>query len=177
MRLLVVVDMQNDFIDQILGFPEAEEIIMPVKDKIEQYIKAGDKVIFTQDTHYNGTYNSCRESGLVPLHCHYCSEGWKIHPELAKYAENKVLKPSFGLNPTDIKEFEYIITGSDSIEQIEIVGLVTNICVISCAISLMNVFTSIPIVVDASCCCSYNKDLHEKSLDVMEGLGITVTNR
>ena len=87
-KALVVIDMQNDFINGALGTSEAQAIVGNVKKKIEQALKAGDDVIFTQDTHYD-TYLETAEGKKLPVpHCIYGTNGWEICPELKEYSEN-----------------------------------------------------------------------------------------
>ena len=188
MRLLVVVDMQNDFIDGALGFEEASEIVPLIKQKVEEYLQEDQLVLFTQDTHFDTTqsrlcYSSTREGKHLPIeHCISKTEGWKIHKQFKPYLLGCFVHSKydrFGINHYDLENLCNIQTClcDQPIDEIEIVGLVTNICVISCAISLQNYFNNAEITIDASCCRSNNKELHEKALDVMEGLQMKIINR
>jgi nicotinamidase-related amidase len=188
MRLLVVVDMQNDFIDGALGFEEASEIVPLIKQKVEEYLQEDQLVLFTQDTHFNESrieinYSSTREGKHLPIeHCISKTEGWKIHKQFKPYLLGCFVYTKynrFGISHYDLEQLRNVQTRlcTETIDEIEIVGLVTNICVISCAISLQNYFNNAEITIDASCCRSNNKELHEKALDVMEGLQMKIINR
>lgn len=182
MRLLIVVDMQEDFVNGVFGFPEAKEIIEPINKKIEEYYKNGDVVIFTKDTHFQDNYENTEEGKILPLHCIQNTKGHNIIKEFDKWINLKriltVLKcNSFSLDFDTLYEilgYQYIALQFTSIE---LVGLVTNICVLSCAIEMRCSFPFTKVIVDASCCRSFDPELHEKALDVMSGLLIDVINR
>jgi nicotinamidase-related amidase len=176
-KLLVVVDMQNDFVTGKLGFPEAKEIIPRIKEKIELYVKDGHEVVFTRDTHYESIYNFTREGRALPVpHCYEDTHGWQVVDELRDDYSPHIDKYTFGLNADDI----HYLSGVKTLEiydSIEIVGLVTNLCVLSVAVCLQSNTKFAEIIVDASCCKSFDPALHEKALDVMEGLQMKVINR
>ena len=176
-KLLIVVDMQKDFVDGALGFPDAKEIIPRIKTKIVEYLDNNHDVVFTRDTHFQSLYPTTREGRHLPVtHCFINTEGWEIVDELKDNTLPHIDKISFGLNTDDIND----LSGSKSLdkyESIEIVGLVTNLCVLSVAISIQSNTKFAEIIVDASCCKSFDPTLHEKALDVMEGLQMKVINR
>ena len=164
MNLLVVIDMQNDFIDGVLGTPEAVEIVPRVAAKVKNHVKNGGCVIYTRDTHH-GSYLETMEGKNLPVpHCIQYSEGWQIRPEVYEFGAEVVNKPSFGSTelPTIIKELY------PNLEEIEIVGLCTDICVISNAMILKAEFPEIPITVDSNCCAGVNPESHKNALAAME---------
>lgn len=173
-KLLIVVDYQKDFVDGSLGFEGAEELDEPICKKIESYRAEGGDVAFTFDTH-DETYDKIQEGKLLPIpHCFKNTEGWKLYGRTATMikAEDKCfIKHSFG----SAELFEYL-KGS-MYEKIELVGLVSNICVLSNAVLAKTALPETEIIVDASCTSGADKSLSEKSLDVMEGLQIKVINR
>ena len=167
MKTLIVVDMQNDFIDGALGTPEARAIVPKVKKKIEEYRgREGVEIIFTRDTH-NADYLNTQEGRHLPVvHCVFGTHGWQIHDELKpnivpdSFAESVVNKNSFG----DLELGECI---DEYPESIELIGLCTDICVISNAMILKATFPEIPIIVDASCCAGVTPESHKNALEAM----------
>lgn len=186
-RLLIVVDMQNDFIDGALGFPGAEAVIEPIRAKIAAYRAAGDAVAFTMDTHGAG-YLSGEEGTHLPVeHClkpegdpqpgHPC--GWGLAPAIdsERLSIDEVFeKPTF---PS--LELGNWLAGlrekGAALESIELVGLVSNICVLSNAVIAKAACPNARIIVDARCTASFDPELHEKCLDVLAGIHVEVVNR
>jgi len=184
MKLLIVVDMQNDFVSGTLGFPEAKSIIPNIQDKIRQYRKNEDLVFFTRDIHYSSYYEETREGRNLPvLHCVSNSEGAEIIDELKQLGQispNEIFnKNTFGLSCHNIINMMQEIPNMklDQIESIEICGLVTNFCVLSVAVTLQANITYPDIIIDAACCASPDIEAHNKALDVMENLHMKVINR
>ena len=183
-KLLIVVDYQNDFVDGALGFEGAELLDSRIAQKIDEYREAGDTVCFTFDTHRNN-YLETQEGQKLPIpHCIEGTEGYELYGEVA----NKLLesdsvfrKPTFGSTSlfTRLMERQRVATevGSAPYESIELVGLVSNMCVLSNAIIARTACPDVPIIVDASCTAAPDPTLHEKALDVLESLQIEVTNR
>lgn len=175
MKVLVVVDMQKDFIDGVLGTKEAVAIVSGVKKKIEEYRKEKDTVIFTQDTHWEN-YLETQEGKKLPVtHCVKGTPGWKISSKLKVGASMVIEKPTFGsLKLVDrLKE----LNEKTPIESIELVGLCTDICVISNAMLLKAAFWEVPISVDASCCAGVMPETHENALKAMDMCQIEITGR
>lgn len=175
-KLLIVVDYQNDFVNGSLGFPKAKELENKIYDKIMRYKNNDDYIVFTQDTHFKD-YLKTREGEHLPVeHCMKGTEGHELYGKLKdidnSFIYNYINKTSFGLDSIDIG-YQIPI----DIDFIEIVGVATNICVISTAITLQNYFTNTEITIDASCCASFDDYLHEKALDIMEGLQMNIINR
>ncbi len=128
------------------------------------------------DSHYNN-YLETREGIHLPIkHCLINTEGHHLIPEIENVYDLLLKFNKFGLNNSDIMKMNRRIS---NIESIEIIGVATNMCVISCAICLQNLdqFVNTEIIIDASCCASFDPILHEKALDVMESLQMKVINR
>ena len=173
-KILVVTDYQNDFINGSLGFEGADAICTGIIRKIEEYRISGGEVLFTYDTH-TADYLATAEGRNLPVeHCIRDTQGWQLSLEVqnAKLDTDKcIFKPSFG----SAELLDYLREGK--YELVEFVGLVTNICIISNAIIAKTALPEARVIVDASCVDSFDKSLHEKSLDVMQGLQIEVTGR
>lgn len=163
MKVLCVIDMQNDFIDGALGSKEAEAIVDNVKRKIELYRKNGDTVIFTRDTHTEDYMNTQEGKNLPVPHCIKGSFGWEISKKLDTASDKIIDKPTFG----SFELTDYISSLSD-VEEIELVGLCTDICVISNAMLLKAKLTETPIKVDSSCCAGVTPESHQNALSSMK---------
>ena len=175
-RYLFVIDYQNDFVDGALGFPGAEKLDAPIAAKIRQY--GENRVFFTRDTHFEN-YLQTREGRNLPVvHCIKGTSGWEVYGETAKaLAEVKakaIDKLVFGMDVTDPATAAVL---PESAEEIELVGLVSNICVVSNAVVLQSKYPEATITVDASCTDSFDKSLNEKVLDVLAGFQVKVINR
>lgn len=171
MKLLIVVDMQNDFIDGVLGTPEAQAIIPNVKKKIDEYLAKRDVVIYTRDTHFDH-YLGTQEGRRLPVpHCRSGTHGWEIAEEVYRQGCKAWDKRTFG--STSLHEY---ITSNyrNQIDEIEIIGLCTDICVISNAMILKAFLPEIPIVVDSKCCAGVTPDRHENALRAMEACQIDI---
>ena len=172
-KILIVIDMQNDFIDGSLGTAEALAIVENVKDKIRQYAPAD--VIATMDTH-GEDYMQTQEGKYLPVpHCIKGSDGWKIRPDIAELLEEAKIyeKPTFGSTALaeDLKE----LSGKEEIE-LELIGLCTDICVVSNALLLKAMMPEVQISVDASCCAGVTPEKHEAALETMRSCQIRVVN-
>lgn len=173
---LFVIDYQNDFVDGALGFPGAEKLDEKIAQKIRQY--GPGRVLFTRDTH-GADYLQTREGRHLPVaHCLKGSQGWQVYGETAKALDEvqakAIDKRVFGLDVTDPATAAVLPEQAD---QIELVGLVSNICVVSNAAVLQSRYPEAQILVDARCTGSFDKGLHEKVLDVLEGLQVKVLGR
>ena len=178
MKVLVVVDMQNDFITGSLGTPEAQTIVPNVKKKIEESVENGDIIFYTYDTHEEN-YLETKEGKKLPVkHCIYESEGWKVPEELrVRDYKNcyRVSKATFGCYNLPSMLEECIRHATDEPTEIELVGLCTDICVISNALLLKAYFyEKYDISVDATCCAGVTSDTHEAALQAMEMCQINV---
>lgn len=170
MKLLIVVDMQNDFVSGVLGTPEAQAIVPSVAAKVREYIKNGDKVIYTRDTHFDNYLDSAEGKKLPVPHCIKYSEGWQIVPEVYEFGSAVIDKTTFGYTGWNI----FPVGGIGHFESIELVGVCTGICVISNAMILKANFPETPIVVDASCCACVTPESHKNALEAMKMCQINV---
>lgn len=165
MKTLIVVDMQNDFISGSLGSKEAQAIVPNVKKKIEEYIKRGDEIIFTRDTH-SVDYLKTNEGKNLPVkHCINGTYGWLIADEVNHPECRHLDKKTFGYTLWDYE---------GDFEEIEIIGLCTDICVVSNALILKAQFPEINITVDASCCAGVTPESHQAALTTMKMCQINV---
>ncbi len=163
MKLLAVIDMQNDFIDGALGTPEAVQIVANVRAKIDAYLAKGDPVVFTRDTHPEN-YLETQEGKKLPVkHCIKGTFGWEISEKVAEANCPVIDKPSFG----SFELAEYA-AGLANLEEIEVIGLCTDICVISNVMILKARLPEVPIKVDASCCAGVTPQSHANALEAMK---------
>ena len=173
-RILVVVDMQNDFIDGALGTPEAQQIVDSVKKKIGEY--GPENIFVTRDTH-KADYMQTQEGKNLPVeHCIEGTEGWKVREDIDELLKGAAYydKPTFG----SMKLAEDIKKLSEEEDlQIELIGVCTDICVVSNAILLKAMLPETPISVDASCCAGVKPETHEAALTTMEMCQIKITGR
>ena len=174
-KILVVIDMQNDFIDGALGTPEAVAIVENVKAKILSYPK--ENVFATRDTHHQ-YYMDTQEGRNLPVpHCIRGTDGWQIRPEIAEliFPDHIVDKPTFG--STQLARLMEVLERreEDGIE-IELVGLCTDICVVSNALLLKASMPETPISCDASCCAGVTPAKHEAALETMRSCQIKIIN-
>ena len=164
-KLLVVVDMQNDFIDGALGTSEALAIVDNVKTKIREYDKRD--IFVTMDTHAPDYLNTQEGRNLPVEHCIKGTEGWLVRSDIAELLNgtNVYEKPTFGSVrlARDIAE----IAATEDIE-IEMIGLCTDICVVSNALLLKAVMPEVPISVDPACCAGVTPESHEAALKTMQ---------
>lgn len=178
MKVLVVVDMQKDFVDGALGSPEAQAIVPNVAAKVKEYAEMAEGlVVYTRDTHF-ANYADTREGRYLPVpHCIFETEGWEIVPEvLNDYAAVAIFdKDTFGYSAI-AEEIGYIVNGEldQEIDSIEVCGLCTDICVVSNALILKASFPDIPFTVDSSCCAGVTPEKHEAALEVMRSCQIDV---
>lgn len=165
MKVLVVVDMQNDFIDGALGTPEAVEIVPRVVQKIRDF---DGRVVATRDTHEEG-YLETQEGKKLPVrHCIRGTKGWEIRPEIRELlTEAPIDKPTFGSVELGQK-LKADQESGDPVESITLVGLCTDICVISNALLLKAYLPEVPVIVDGSCCAGVTPDSHEQALGAMK---------
>ena len=167
-EFLIVVDMQNDFVSGALGTKEAQAILPYVAGRIAQGLQRGEKVLFTRDTH-QADYLTTQEGQKLPVpHCIEESEGWQIVEPLQKYAKDAwvVNKPTFG--SVALAEHLQALQQHEAIEGITLLGLCTDICVISNALLLKAYFPEIKIRVEAAGCAGVTPESHENALRAMQ---------
>lgn len=157
-KTLIVVDMQKDFVDGALGSKEAVAIVENVKAKIAAYRAKGDEVIFTRDTH-QADYMGTNEGKYLPVeHCIEGSEGWQIIPQLDVQDALVINKPTFG----------YLNWKDYDLQEVELIGLCTDICVVSNALIIKAQFPEIKVSVDAGCCAGVTPESHQAALTTMK---------
>lgn len=165
-KTLIVVDMQKDFVDGSLGTKEAVSIVENVKKKISEYSANGDEIIFTRDTH-KADYLNTNEGRHLPVeHCIEGTDGWQIYDGLETEGAVYIDKPTFGY----VKWNEY------NLEEVEIIGLCTDICVVSNALIIKAFYPEIKISVDASCCAGVTPESHRAALATMKMCQIEIVN-
>ncbi|HPO05014.1 MAG TPA: cysteine hydrolase [Bacillota bacterium] len=174
-KVLIVVDMQNDFIDGALGTKEASAIVPAVVSKIANHKGI---VVYTRDTHQPG-YLSTQEGKYLPvLHCVEGTQGWGLKDEiklLADRNENLIFdKDTFGSK--GLIEYLADLDKEDQIEEVQLVGLCTDICVISNALSIKAFFPEVPIIVDAECCAGVTPSSHKNAISAMKMCQVIIIN-
>ncbi len=170
--ILIVVDMQNDFIDGALGTREAEAIVPRVKARIESF---EGTVVFTRDTHFD-YYMQTQEGKNLPIpHCIKGTHGWEIRPELDVLRTTQpVDKLTFGSTELGMKLAER--NRDDIIGSVTLIGLCTDICVISNALIIKAFLPETQIIVDAECCAGVTPESHRNALAAMKACQIRVEN-
>ncbi|CZE48793.1 cysteine hydrolase family protein [Campylobacter geochelonis] len=174
-KLLVVVDFQNDFVDGALGFEDAKKIEDEIYTKITAYERANDDVVFTLDTHDEDYLQTIEGQNLPIKHCIKGSFGWEIYGKVKELSKNhpNLVKHTFGCDLL----MKFIQEKPYKYDTIELVGLVSNICVVSNAIIAKSASPLSQVTVDAKATSSYDKVIQEKTFDVLENLHIKVLNR
>lgn len=170
-KYLIVVDMQNDFISGALGTAEAEAILPNAVKKAREF---SGTVIFTKDTH-DENYLNTQEGKFLPVkHCIKGTRGWQLAPELQEIQEQKnclvIEKPVFGsvaLAQILLEEYQ-----KDRLGSTELIGLCTDICVISNALLIKSYMPELPVTVDTACCAGVSPDKHNAALKTMESCQI-----
>lgn len=156
-KTLIVVDMQNDFIDMALGTKEAVAIVPAVKAKIQAYADAGHEIIYTRDTHADDYLNTPEGKKLPVPHCIRGTKGWEIADGLYVEGSRIIDKPNFGW--PNWNELE--------LEDVELIGLCTDICVVSNALIIKANFPNAKVAVDKACCAGVTPATHEAALATM----------
>ena len=169
MKILVVVDMQKDFIDGALGTAEAVAIVPYVKQVIETF---DGKVLFTLDTHFEDYMQTQEGKNLPVMHCVKGTPGWEIHPELEALRKTAAIdKLTFGSS-----ELPKILAQEENIESITFLGLCTDICVISNVMITKAFFPEVPVIVDAKGCAGVTPGSHKNALAAMKMCQVAVIN-
>ena len=185
-KILVVIDMQNDFITGSLGSPLTQAVVPNVVKKCQEYKDNGDMIFYTHDTHYDDYLNTLEGKKLPVEHCIAGEQGWDIIPEIDSALSNafSIYKYSFGCLDIGEEILNEVITDmiirkedTDNIEkniEIELIGVCTDICVVSNALILRAGFPNTKITVDASCCAGTSVEAHQAALTVMKSCQIDV---
>jgi len=172
-KVLVVIDMQNDFIDGALGTSEAQAIVPRVVEKMKEYDPWN--IFLTRDTHYEN-YLETQEGRNLPVeHCIKDTHGWQLRDEVAEAAGKALIvdKPTFGSNQL---AGILMTERAQMAMEIELVGLCTDICVVSNALLFKAAMPEAPITVDASCCAGVTPERHRAALETMKACQIRVIN-
>lgn len=176
MDILVVVDMQNDFVSGALGTAEARAVVPRVAARVADGAGRGEEILFTRDTH-GPDYLDTQEGRKLPVpHCVRGTEGWEIIPQLAEYTVGRAVldKPTFGSRA--LGETLAALDGREPVGKITLIGLCTDICVISNALLAKAFLPEAEIAVDASCCAGATPESHRTALEAMKMCQITVEN-
>ena len=169
---LIVVDMQNDFIDGALGTKEAEAIVAKVAEKIRGF---DGELIFTRDTHEEDYLETQEGRRLPVVHCVRGSAGWQIREGLTDIRPCTVIdKPSFG--STELGVMLARRNMEETIGSVTLVGLCTDICVISNALLIKAFLPETPLLVDAACCAGVTPESHRQALEAMKMCQISIEN-
>ena len=169
---LIVVDMQNDFIDGALGTAEAQAIVGNVAERIKNF---DGRVIFTRDSHSENYMETQEGSNLPVPHCIKGTTGWEIRAELeALRTEPAVDKPAFGsVALAHMLARENVV---EPIDSVTLIGLCTDICVISNAMLIKAALPELPVIVDAACCAGVTPESHKNALAAMKMCQIKIEN-
>ena len=174
-KFLVVVDMQKDFVDGALGSKEAQEIVPFAVKKIKSF---DGEIFVTLDTHKEDYLNTSEGKKLPVPHCISGTDGWTLDKNIADALKNKnycqIEKNTFG--SVDLPEMIGNASGEEEFT-VEMIGLCTDICVVSNALLLKAFYPEVEITVDAKCCAGVTPKLHESALDTMASCQINVINR
>lgn len=175
-RVLIVVDMQNDFISGSLGTKEAEAIVPRVIRKIQDYKARGEKIFFTRDTHFD-SYLTTQEGAKLPIeHCIKSTWGWELESSINKEVESNtpvIDKVTFG--STVLAQQIKALNDKEAIE-VELVGLCTDICVVSNALIIKAYCPEIPLTIDASCCAGVTPETHTSALTTLKMCQVNIIN-
>jgi len=169
-KLLIVVDMQNDFITGSLGSSQAQAILPYVKSKIEEYKRDGSRIIFTRDTHYENYLDTQEGKRLPVVHCVDGTCGHAIADDLETTDSEIFDKPTFG----SLALAKWLAETAGDVDEIELCGLCTDICVVSNALILKAQFPETTITVDAKCCAGVTEESHKAALLTMKMCQINV---
>lgn len=168
MKLLLVIDMQNDFVTDALGTPEAVEILPNVVARLEKAKEEKETVIFTRDTHHEN-YMETQEGRNLPVpHCIEGTKGWEIVDALTPFTKDCMIidKPTFG--SSKLAEVLSKLDAEEPIEKITLIGLCTDICVISNAMISKATLPEVLIVIEEACCAGVSVESHKRALEAMQ---------
>lgn len=170
MKILIVIDMQKDFVIGALGSAEAEAAVPRIEKKLAE--GGYDDVFFTFDTHFSD-YSDTLEGKKLPVpHCIKGTVGWNSSLDFSGFSlHNMVEKYTFGYC-----DWRSRLPGKEDIDSIEIVGVCTDICVVSNALIIRALYPDTPIIVDASCCAGTTPEAHKAALTVMKSCQIDIIN-
>ncbi|CAM3071709.1 isochorismatase family protein [Lactococcus hircilactis] len=167
-KILVVIDFQNDFIDGTLGTPEAQAIVENVVQKIQSYPK--NERFATLDTHFSDYLSTQEGKWLSVLHCQKGTYGWEMRKEAQLGFERCFEKHTFG--SVALAQF----VKDAQVDEVELVGICTDICVVSNALLIKAFAPEVKLIVDAACCAGVSKEKHDAALETMKSCQIQVIN-
>lgn len=168
MKLLIVIDYQNDFVDGSLGFEAAKELDKRIVEKIKQY----DDVIFTMDTHYDNYLETLEGKNLPIKHCIKGTNGWKIYGQTASFLDKAIKVFEKSTFPSlDLANY----LRDKNYDEVELCGLVSNICVLSNAIMVKSALPNAKIIVNKNLTSSANAELNAKTFDILRGIQVECT--
>ena len=176
MQVLIVVDMQRDFVDGALGTREAQEIVPHVAERVKEAARRGERILFTRDTHEEN-YLDTQEGRKLPVpHCLRGTAGWEIIEPLQRETQGRTVldKPTFA--SAELGELLRRENERTPIEKVTLIGLCTDICVISNALLVKAFLPEAEVAVDASCCAGVTPESHKTALAAMGPCQITVEN-
>ena len=168
-KILIVIDVQNDFVTGSLGTPEAQAVVPNIVKKVEEYRSRDDVIIFTTDTHYDDYLETPEGKKLPVSHCIVGTSGYEIIPEL-----NVELSTMEKIYPKNTFGYRWNISHWICCYDVEIIGVCTDICVVTNALVLKTHYPDIEITVDASCCAGTSPEKHKAALEVMKSCQINV---
>ncbi|MDO5409778.1 MAG: isochorismatase family cysteine hydrolase [Lachnospiraceae bacterium] len=169
-KLLVVVDMQVDFVNGSLGTAEAVSIVPAVVNKITAELENGSTVVFTKDTHFENYLETQEGKNLPVVHCVKGTEGWELVPELRKLAAERMVIEKVTFGSTKLAHY----AAQNQFDEIELIGLCTDICVISNALLMKAALPEALIKVCEACCAGVTPQSHKNALEAMKMCQISV---
>ncbi|MDE6781797.1 MAG: cysteine hydrolase [Ruminococcus sp.] len=173
MKVLIVVDMQNDFTTGVLGNPETASVVGKVTEYIKNFREnqSDGKIIATLDTHSEDYMNTQEGKNLPVPHCIRGTDGWKLVPEVESVLGDCIRLEKITFGAIDLP---FAVGRDEDIEEINIIGVCTDICVISNAIILKAAFPEVPVRVIADCCAGVTPESHRNALEAMKVCQIIV---
>lgn len=189
MKVIVVVDMQNDFITGALGTPEAEAIVPVMVERLKELNSGDNLIMFTKDTHYDDYMDTQEGKNLPVPHCIEGTLGWSINKQISSFVDygsnfcfysakdilkSRIIKNTFG----SIRLAEIIrdLLPDNPIDEIILMGVCTDICVVSNAMLIKAYCPEVQVTVDASCCAGVTPERHLAALETMKSCQIKVIN-
>lgn len=176
LKILVVVDVQNDFITGALKNPAAQVTLPRIVKRVNAAAEHKEMIIFTQDTHFEESYSTSLEGKTLPIHCFYRTEGWEVAPEVKKFATFSIYKKTFGsfdLANTILNIASNLNQKEEDLE-IELCGFCTSICVLANAVVLRAMSPNAKILVDSNLCADVKESAHLAALEVLRAQQIEV---
>ncbi len=174
--ILLVIDMQTDFVDGALGTAEAVRIVPAVAARIDEAIARGEQIYFTRDTHQTNYLDTQEGRKLPVIHCVQGTPGWEIVPQLRGYTLGRTVVDKPGFGSTRLAELLAEANEKEPIRRITLIGLCTDICVISNALLVKAQLPEVPILVDAACCAGVTPASHQNALAAMQTCQIDIVH-